>query len=486
MKLLQKSYFEKIKIIYIDPPYNTGKDFVYKDDFNDTLKAYKEQLNNITTNTNTDGRFHSNWLNMMYPRLKLAKNLLRDDGVIFISIDDNEAAQLKLLCDEIFGQNNFISQFVWQKKSGGGQAKYFYEGHEYILIYVKNKNLFDGLFKSKDKPEIIDDLIRKVHGKYTNHPKLEPLFDKYGSRLIKHRNLMFEELDIFLNEQMITKEKYNEILENINNKTYFLKQYKDTNFNLICAYNNSDVSKMYSLINGYWTSDGNDEVEQLFKKLVFENPKPTRLLLELFSKNLQKDDIILDFFSGSATTAHAVMQLNAEDGGNRKYILVQVPEPTDTKSIAYQNGYKNICEIGLARIKKSSEKIKQDYKDASFDDGVKVFYLDSSNISEWSGENITQENLFTRLEKIKQDRSELDLVYEFILKQGYSLTSKIEYKYNKYFIKDYEKTMIICLKECDIDELLKYKDCEIIIKDDLLNDDKKLNALENLNNIRTF
>lgn len=519
LKLLQKSYFEKIKMIYIDPPYNTGKDFVYKDDFSDTLKAYKEQLSSITTNTNTDGRFHSNWLNMMYPRLRLAKNLLRDDGVIFISIDEFEFAQLKLLCDEIFGQGNFIENFIWIKNATKNNSTTTSTNHEYILAYAKNIEKVKEKVLFKVKKQGFDEVLQLVEEckesglniKETEVKIKEFYKNKNIDKGLKAYSYIDNEYKIFTSSDAsaptstgmgaiydifhpITKKPckipsrgwaYTEetMQEHIKNGLILFgkDETKIPRFKRYLSTVENEI--MTSIITD--NTDGKKELQKLFGVAYFDNPKPTTLIKH-FLQIIDKDDIILDFFSGSATTAHALMQLNAQDGGNRKYILIQIPEPTQAKSIAYQNGYKNICEIGLSRIKKSSEKIKQDYPNASFDNGVKIFYLDSSNLSIWDENNITQENLFTKLEKIKQDRNELDLVYEFILKQGYLLSSKIDYKNDKYFIKDDEKQMIICLKKSDFNELLEYKDSEIIIKDDLLDDDFKLNILKTIKNAKTF
>ncbi|MGL2853871.1 site-specific DNA-methyltransferase [Helicobacter pylori] len=321
LKILKQSYSEKIKMIYIDPPYNTkNENFIYGDDFSqsneETLKQLdysKEKLDYIKNLFGS--KCHSGWLSFMYPRLLLAKDLLKQDGVIFISIDDNECAQLKLLCDEIFGEGNFVSCFVWQKKSGGGQAKYFYEGHEYILIYCKNKDLLQGLFKIKEKGKIETDFLRKIHGKYTNNLKLKNIYEKYPNQLIEHRNLMFEEMDIFLQEKLITQEKYDEIKQNLTNGIYFLKPYNDK-FNLVCRNNENNQTLMYSIISGVWTSDGNTENEELFGQLVFNDPKPINLLKQLIqSVTIQENsnDIILDFFAGSGTTAHAVLESNKSD-----------------------------------------------------------------------------------------------------------------------------------------------------------------------------
>ncbi|TQR59632.1 site-specific DNA-methyltransferase [Campylobacter troglodytis] len=287
LKHLKNAYYRKIKMIYIDPPYNTGKDFVYNDERDFTPQSLanmadisEDEAENILSKTLNKASSHSAWLSFMYPRLYLARSLLRDDGVIFISIDDNEEANLKLLCDNIFGEGNFVSCFVWQKKSGGGQAKYFYEGHEYVLIYAKDKSLLKGLFKVKEKSSIETDFLRKIHGKYTNNPKLRNIYEKYPNELINHRNLMFEEMDIFLKEKLISQEKYDEIKEKLANGTYFLKPYNDK-FNLVCRYSGGNQSLMYSIISGVWTSDGNTENEEIFGANVFKDPKPVDLIKRL-------------------------------------------------------------------------------------------------------------------------------------------------------------------------------------------------------------
>ncbi len=395
LKILKQSYSEKIKMIYIDPPYNTKNDnFIYGDDFSqsneETLKQLDYSKENLDYIKNLFGsRCHSGWLSFMYPRLLLAKDLLKQDGVIFISIDDNECANLKLLCDEIFGERNFVSCFVWQKKSGGGQAKYFYEGHEYVLIYAKNKELLQGLFKYKNKTSIETDFLRKIHGKYTNNLKLKNVYEKYPNQLIEHRNLMFEEMDIFLQEKLITQEKYDEIKQNLTNGIYFLKPYNDK-FHLVCRNNENNQALMYSIISGIWTSDGNTENEELFGQLVFNDPKPINLLKQLIqSVTMQgnSNDIILDFFAGSGTTAHAVLESNKSDyqklsegGGGllnglsaefkeRRFILVQLDEKIDPKKNKSAHDFclntlksasPSIFDITKERIKRAGAKIQED------------------------------------------------------------------------------------------------------------------------------
>lgn len=391
LKLLKNAYEKKIKMIYIDPPYNTGNnDFVYKDDRKYTPKELstlcgmsEEDCKKMLEYYSKGKNSHSAWLTFMYPRLSLARNLLKEDGVIFISIDDNEQAQLKLLCDEIFGEENFISCFIWQKKSGGGQAKYFYEGHEYILIYAKNKENFKGLLRKNDKNGIESDFVRKIHGKYTNNDRLKEIYAKYPSQVIEHRNLMFEELEIFQSEKLISSERVREIKDKVEKGEYFLKPFDD-DFHLICREVNGGESKMYSIISGVWTSDGNSEIENLFGSLVFENAKPTKLLKFFFEANLKPNDIILDFFAGSGTTAQAVMELNAEDNGNRQFILVQLPEAINEKNKTAYDFVKNtlgkdepkISDITQERIIRASKQIREKHPEYQGDLGFQVFELE--------------------------------------------------------------------------------------------------------------
>ncbi|WP_087717439.1 site-specific DNA-methyltransferase [Campylobacter jejuni] len=471
LKLLKSAYYKKIKMIYIDPPYNTKNDkFIYNDDF---VKEHKKllievglleiteegeeigsEILNFFINAKGD-RSHSTWLGFMLPRLKLARDLLREDGVIFISIDDNEQANLKILCDEIFGEENFISCFIWQKKSGGGQAKYFYEGHEYMLIYTKDKTNLNGLFKFKEKPEINNDLIRKVHGKYTNNESIKKILNLYPKDTIDHRNLMFEELDIFLKENMISEKKYNDIKSKIDSGEYFLQQYKDTKFHLICSYQDDNLSKMYSIFSGHWTSDGNEEIESIFNgKLVFENPKPTTLIKEIFFANTNQNDIILDFFAGSGTTAQAVMELNAEDNGNRKFILVQLDEKIDENKskVAYdfcknELGSENpvISDITIERVKRAGEKILKENRDKNLDLGFKVFSLVEKP-------ELTKDELNTLNLKYHENLSPYEKALNLALLNGKTLDKDL-----KMILKDklYECEDCFYIVNCD-DEVLDF------------------------------
>jgi len=443
LKLLQKSYHKKVKMIYIDPPYNTGKDFVYKDNFRDNIKNYLEitrqvdsEGNRLGTNSDTSGRYHSDWLNMMYPRLKLARNLLKDDGVIFISIDDNEVANLRKLCDEIFGEDNFINNVIWEKKySPQNDAKWFSDNHDHILVYAKNKNLWfpiplprteaqNARYKNPDNDPRGEwkssDFSVKTYSKDYDYPITLPsgrTVNPPKSRCWRTSKIKFQDLV-----------KDNRIWfggdgNNVPSIKRFLTEVKDgvvplTIWKYIEVGHNQDAAK---------------DIRELFDGDVpFDTPKPVKLLERILYLSTKDDDIILDFFSGSATTAHAVMKLNREDDGERKYIMVQLPESTDEKSEAYKAGYKNICEIGKERIRRAGEKVKEEMakdltKVQDLDIGFKVLKLDSSNIKSWDSdfENL-ETNLLDSVENIKDGRTAEDLLYEILLKYGLDLTVPIE------------------------------------------------------------
>jgi len=435
LKLLQKSYHKQVKMIYIDPPYNTGKDFVYKDNFKDNIKNYMEQTgqvdaegNKLSTNSDTSGRYHSDWLNMMYPRLKLARNLLKDDGVIFISIDDNEVANLRKICDEIFGEENFVGEFIKQSKVGGGSdSKHIATEHEYILSYAKNINNLPEMFEAHKQEYLKRYKEKDKRGRY-----FWDTFARPGLKNPINYDIQAEDGTIINGDWIWSKKRFLEafdkgevrVLKKDNGEyTVHFKQYLNLN--------GKKPRSMTSDFGG--TFDGKKEVGALFNSdKIFSYPKSTKHLLKLFEvTNLNKNDITLDFFSGSATTAHAIMQLNVEDGGNRKYILVQLPEETDEKSEAYKAGYKNICEIGKERIRRAGEKIVNSeelrVKNEELDIGFKVFKLDSSNIKAWDPESEDlEQSLFDAVNNIKPDRTQEDLLYEILLKYGLDLTLPIE------------------------------------------------------------
>ena len=438
LKCLKETYLHKVKMIYIDPPYNTGNDFVYEDDFALSSEEYlansgqfDEQGNRMFTNAESNGRFHTDWLNMIYPRLKVARDLLTDDGVIFISIDDNEQGNIQKVCNEIFGENNFIGQLIHQRAKGGGQAKYIVKGHDYILVYGKNlKNITLARKKIIQKPTttingeqyiINDDIIRKVFGKY--------------DKSLGDRRCFYEEL-----EKYKGKTKKEEIDRKLQTGELFLIENK-FNMHTICRYEKvtDATSKMYSILKinpedsiiKVLSEEGKKDLDAL-GIFGFSYPKPVEIIRQLVDAGTEKKgtNIILDFFSGSATTAHAVMQLNSEDGGNRKFIMVQLPEKTDEKSEAFKAGYKNICEIGKERIRRAGKKIKEEspLTTQDLDTGFRVLKLDSTNMQDiyYSPKDISQADLFSQVDNVKPDRTGEDLLFQVMLELGATLDSKIE------------------------------------------------------------
>lgn len=452
LKLLQESYLNKIKMIYIDPPYNTGKDFVYKDNF---AKAGEEELfesgqkdeynQRLVANPETSGRYHSDWLSMMYPRLKLARNLLTEDGVIFISIDDNEVHNLRKICDEIFGEGNFVSNIVWYKKySVANDAKYFSTSHDHIIVYAKSK------------PEFKIGKLPRTGSQNDNYknPDNDPRGNWQSTSLSVGR---ITEKDIYEIEApngntyfppegsswRYSKEKYQELLadnritfgikgDNMPRQKRFLSEVQD-GLTPTTIWNFKDVGH---------TDEGKKETTTLFQKAVFDYPKPIRLLSQIMNIGNVKDGVVLDFFSGSSSLAHAVMQLNAEDGGNRKYLMVQIPEATDEKSEAYKAGYKNICEIGKERIRRASNKIKEEKigkakKDGLFagfkdeqDYGFRVYRLDSSNMQDvyYKPQDYNQGTLDLFADNVKEGRTAEDLLTQVMLDWGLPLSLPIERK----------------------------------------------------------
>lgn len=476
LKLLQSSYLNSVKMIYIDPPYNTGNDFVYTDDFADGIAHYKEVTGQATkSNPETAGRYHTNWLNMMYPRLKLARNLLTDDGVIFISIDDNEVANLKKVCDEVFGEDNFITILVWKKKAGGANdSTDIAVEHEYIMCYKKRYNGISKIPLGEDriKEYKFSDEKEETHGKYTiKNLNDKSLQDSKGL----HYDIVCPDGTILKgsdNQWKCNKETYEERLRD--NRIVFIKK---GNGEWTCNYKiylneekgklrydeNGNVIKkgrnLSSLIDNVLNRDGNDEIKNLFSAYPFSYPKPSLLIEQLLLCASKRDSIILDFFSGSATTAHAVMQLNAEDGGKRKFICVQLPEKTDEQSEAYKAGYKTICEIGKERIRRAGEKIKEENKGKegieNLDIGFKVFKLDNSNLVKWDNTPTTdEEEVKKRIQQslfyLVDGRNDLDLVYEIMLKYGLSLTLPVEERrfdgITAYIINHPDYKVLICLQ----------------------------------------
>ncbi|MGI9255789.1 MAG: site-specific DNA-methyltransferase [Salinispira sp.] len=448
LKLLQKSYYKKVKMIYIDPPYNTGKDFVYKDNFRDNIKNYKEitgqvdgEGRNISNNPETSGRYHTDWLNMMYPRLKLARNLLRDDGVIFMSIDDNEVANLRKICDEIFGEENFLSTLIWNKQHSQQQGL-FKRYHEYVHVYAKNELVHEnipggdgeidaGALKkiSKGNPEsefafpagVRIDTYEKVEfwGTYGDSEKVTVVSGRFvaeNGKTIEPITLSAgwtqkEQMKKYFEDQDVYDTKGQKVLEFYFSKTGKLK----------CRKERSKITPKSLLPEYGMVSAQSKALKDLLGFVAFDNPKPVEMVKD-FARWFLKDGILLDFFAGSATTAHAVMQLNAEDGGARKFIMVQLPETTDETSESYKAGYKTIAEISKERIRRAAAKIKKEHPNYEGDLGFKVFKLDSSNIKPWEMDfDMTEQYLDEQIENIKPGRCEEDLLYEILLKYGFDL-----------------------------------------------------------------
>lgn len=424
LKLLQESYLGKVKMIYIDPPYNTGKDFVYHDNFKadteqyDEDTEYKDDEGNIQfkKNEKTNGRYHSDWLSMMYPRLKLARNLLSDDGVIFISIDDNEQANLKKLCDEVFGEDNFVADFIVVRSEGGGLAKQAVIGHDYLLAYAKNIDSFTPLGRPKDirgKIVVINDEEFWIETDW-----LRKEFGKYGT-------CRYEEIVEFKGV-----EKKLEIDEGIKRGEYVLIKQIDGR-HIVGRYRKvgNDTSKFYTILK-HLNKNGVADLEGIGLDKFFDFPKPTSLLKEIIlgATIHTKDSLVLDFFSGSATSAHAVMQLNAEDGGNRKWIMVQLPEETDEKSEAHKAGYKTIPEISRERIRRAGDKIASEHPDAKVDYGFRALRIDETNHKDvYRPAADYQQNMLDDLvDNIKEDRSDLDLLYGVLTATAWELNKPLE------------------------------------------------------------
>ena len=444
LKLLQETYLGKVKMIYIDPPYNTGNDFVYEDDFAqsaadymDNSGQYDEEGNRLVSNPESNGRFHTDWLNMIYPRLKIAKNLLTDDGVIFISINDQEVVNTRKISDEILGADNFIASLIWQQRKGGGNdSRYIAVDHEYILIYSKNtNNLSDRWYISQTEEYL------KRYKEVENDGRRY-----YWDTLV--RNGLQNPIVITLTAPDGTSVTIN----SQKSKETVIKGLKEGTVRFTKTANGWSLHHKVYMKNGQvlrsiLTEYGNNrssglELMDLFGKTIFDYSKPSTLLKLLCQLNTKNDDIILDFFSGSATTAHAVMKLNAEDGGHRKFIMVQLPEKTDEKSKAYKAGYKNICEIGKERIRRAGKQIlsagggqlsfseTQPDQSAPIDIGFRCLRLDSSNMENvyYTPEETQQQDLFSLVDNVKSDRTPEDLLFQVMLDLGVLLSSPIEVK----------------------------------------------------------
>jgi adenine-specific DNA-methyltransferase len=516
LKLLQKSYSNKIKMIYIDPPYNTGKDFVYKDNYKDNLKNYQQvtgqvddEGNKLSTNSESDGRYHSNWLNMMYPRLRLARNLLTEDGLIFISIDDNEYENLKKVCNEIFGELNFIENYIWESTfRPDNSSKIYRENAQYILCFSKNKNNIKQLVGSKNGSDGMPSLTKNSMNEtalifpdnivktFLNDGLYERGIKKSGYELIDDVHVKD---GIILNSfslkgRMIWSQEY--LAKELENGTEIY--IKSDGFVPYSKKSETSVLAPNTIIPKDLAGDvliGRSEINSLFGKPVFDYPKPTQLIQYLINYIDDNDFYILDFFSGSASTANSVLKQNLDDSGKRRFILVQLPEKVDTNTIAYECGYYTLTEIGKERIRRAGKILKEENPllSENLDTGFKVFKLDSSNIKGWDGLADNLENtLFESQENIKSDRKEEDVLFEILLKYGLDLTLPIEEKIiegKKVFNVGFG-ALFICLGNeltskvaegiGQWKETLKPETCRVIFKDGGFTDVEKTNSVQTL------
>ena len=525
LKLLQESYLNKIKMIYIDPPYNTGNDFVYKDNFamsreeyDDETGAIDEEGNKLFRNTTTNGRFHSDWLSMMFERLVIAKDLLRDDGVIFISINDKEMNTLKGICNEVFGESNFSGTLIWDKNHSA-QAGIFKVYHEYVIAFAKdisfvsvpnapNNDKFEAGAIKRESSRHIMQKFKFPSGTRFDAPDGTELSGKWGDaeKVILHEGRMIAENG---------KLKQDIVLEAAFTQANQMKQFfygnKDSLIDsrgqkIIDFYFSASGKLKISKERGVYTpptilrwgtqADTSNNLAKLFNLTAspLDNPKPIKMLFDLSQWFTEDDDIIIDFFSGSATTAHAVMQLNAEDGGNRKFIMVQLPEQTAEDSEAFKAGYKNICEIGKERIRRAAKKIKEENNDKDLlnvDFGFRVFKLDSSNMKDiyYNPKDIDQKTLTNFRDNIKEGRTDKDLLYQVLLEMAVPISAKIkeETVNNKtvYLVND--DFLVACFDD-DVDlemikEIAEFKPLRFVFKDSSFKDDAaKVNCYEYLMN----
>ena len=522
LKLLQNSYLNKVKMIYIDPPYNTGNDFVYRDNFKFSKEDYEEELglfdeeeNRLFKNTETSGRYHSDWCSMMYPRLQLARNLLTDDGVIFISIDDNEVHNLRKICDEVFGEENFVANLIWTNKEGGGSSdsKMFRLKHEYILCYSRNIDYIEitGIpVGNEDRYKLVDEYL-ETRGKYylqklgmgsiqysesLDYPieapdgtRITPIDNNKGRKACWRWSKSKYEWGLVNGYIVIQKDRDD-------SWTVYSKQYLncDNEGNIITR-----TQRPMGVIDEFSSTQASKLLYNMGLGDQFNYSKPIELIKYLI-KRLPNNDIILDFFSGSATTAHAVMQLNAEDGGNRKFIMVQLPEETDPNSEAYKAGYKNICEIGKERIRRAGKKIEEElnakskegelFKEEEYrtpDTGFRVLKVDSTNMKDvyYSPSEYNQQMLLDLESNIKEDRTDIDLLYGVLLDWGVPLslphiTEKIGGK-DVHFVNDAD--LVACFEEHVpeevIREIARRKPLRVVFRDSSFrNSPDKINVTE--------
>ena len=522
LKLLQETYLNKIKMIYFDPPYNTGKDFIYKDnfaenkaDFDLLTQQIDQEGNRLVLNAESNGRYHSDWLRMMYSRLKLAMNLLSNDGVMFISIDENEIVNLQKICQEIFGENNVLGNFpVVMNLKGNQDAFGFAETHEYVVVCTKSKANCKLNGFNVDEESIIKEWIEDEYGLYkeadnlratgVNAPREKRPNLWYPIFLNESNNMFYVttddkplddtdttilpinpeglELSWYWGKANFNENKHNLILKKTTNGWQFYKKQRPQLGDIP-----TKKPKSFFYKSDYSTSTATTKLKELFGNKIFDGPKPTPFLLDLTLIGSEKDSIVLDFFSGSATTAHATMQLNAEDGGNRKFIMVQLPEVCDEKSEAFKAGYKTIAEIGKERIRRAGKKIKEANATAApnLDIGFRVFKVDTSNMKDvyYEPDELKQENLELFKDHIKPDRRPEDLLFQVFLDWGIDLAlpiAKETIDEKKVFIVD-TNALIACFDSGITEELVKklakHKPLRAVFRDDAFGSDSiKINV----------
>lgn len=505
LKLIQESYLNKVKMIYIDPPYNTGKDFVYRDNFTKSTAEYEkdmalrdEEENKLFKNTDSNGRFHSDWLSMMYERLLVSRDLLKDDGVIFISIDDNEVHNLRKICDEVFGESNFVNEIIWKKRvSPANDSQWYSSDHEYILVYAKNKNNW---FPSKTKRT-------KEHNKYYKNLDNDPK-GAWNSAAYTCNKSKKERPNLYY--PIIHPTTGEEIYPSETAVWAYSKETHLTHLRQNLLYWGSDGKSKAPRKKQYlfeakpivprsiWdyaevgsTQTATLEIKKLFEKNSFSYPKSLGVLKKAIYQGMSNDEIILDFFSGSATTAHAVMQLNAEDQGNRKFIMVQLPEKTDNEE------FSNICEIGKERIRRAGAKINDELTSKNeklVDIGFRVLKLDSSNMKDvyYHPTQLRQQEMDSLKENIKTDRDEMDLLFSTMLDLGIELSLQITPQVvdgtTLYVLENGE--LVACFADnisVEVIEAIKtLSPLQVVLKDGCFaNDSAKINGVESLSKVAT-
>ena len=511
LKLLQENYLGKVKMIYIDPPYNTGNDFIYNDDFAENTEEFLIRSNQIDkdgyrliANTESNGRFHSDWLSMMYSRLRLARNLLRDDGVIFISIDNNEQSQLKLLCDEVFGKNNFIDILIIARSANGMGSKEGYStNHDFILVYKRSntENIFLGLTPSNEYLAKFNK--EDKFGKY----KIDGIFRKKGQGARKedspgcfypiYYNSATNEVSLTKKNNFI--EIFPKLPDGNDGRWIWSKSFAEDKVYRLYASNNGTIyvkdywsddlrQKPRSILNDskYLTDTATNELLDLFNQKIFSTPKPTKLIYDLIDNSVKKDEIILDFFVGSGTTAHSVMRINAKDNGSRKFICVQLPEKTDEKSDAFKAGFTNIAEISKERIRRAGAKIQAENTDKQIDIGFRVLKIDSSNMKDiyYQPDQLDKTMLDHMVSHIKEDRTAEDLLFQVMLDWGIELSLPIERKIidgsEVYFVAG--NTLVACFDKFTmnvVDEIAKVKPLRVVSTElAIVHDQDKTNIKE--------